>query len=231
MTDKKKKQVSADTIVKSSTPSDALFKTIMEDVVAAREFLEHYLPNNLKELVDLSTVRIEKESFVEDNLKRALSDIIYCIKNKEGEDAYAYVLIEQQTKPDYLIAFRLWKYMLLLIDRYVKKNGIGNTSSASSKLKFPLVMPIVFYNGTKKYNAPLNLWDLFSNPELAKRLMTSDYRLVDLQSMSDDEIQQKAHFGMIEYFMKHIQTRDIIKLWADFLASFKEAVLLDKERG
>ena len=209
-------------------PTDALFKTIMEDTVAAREFLEYYLSKDFKDLVDLSKITVEKESFVEDDLKRALSDIIYKIKTKDNEDAYAFVLIEQQSTPDHLIAFRLWKYMLLLCDRCIKKNHRGRSGKA---IKLPLIMPIVFYNGTKKYNAPLNLWSLFSQPALAKQFMTDDYRLVDLQSMSDEEIKQKEHLGIIEYFMKHIHTRDMLKLWAEFLKSFKEAILIDKDRG
>jgi len=36
---------------------------------------------------------------------------------------------------------------------------------------------------------------------------------------------------MIEYFMKHIHARDILKLWADFLQIFKDSISIDKERG
>ena len=223
----KKNNSAEESAARKSVPSDGLFKTIMEDTVAAQEFLEYYLPENFKELVDLSKITVEKESFVEDDLKRALSDIIYKIKTKDNEDAYAFVLIEQQSTPDHLIAFRLWKYMLLLCDRYIK----NHRGRSKKTIRLPLIMPIVFYNGTKKYNAPLNLWSLFSQPALAKQFMTDDYRLVDLQSMSDEEIKQKDHLGIIEYFMKHIHTRDMLKLWAEFLKSFKEAILIDKDRG
>ena len=34
-------------------PSDGLFKKIMEDVVTARDFLEYYLPDDFKKLIDL----------------------------------------------------------------------------------------------------------------------------------------------------------------------------------
>ena len=86
-------------------------------------------------------------------------------------------------------------------------------------------------NGTKKYNSPRNLWDLFTMPEQAKKLMTEDYKLVDLQSMPDDEIKKKQHLGMLEYFLKHIHQRDMIKLWEKFLENFKETVLIDKANG
>jgi predicted transposase/invertase (TIGR01784 family) len=200
--------------------SDGLFKKIMQDVVAAREFLEFYLPPDFKDLVDLTKIRVEKESFVEDDLKRRLSDIVYTVKTKDNEDAFVYVLIESQSTPDYWMSFRLWKYMLLLSERHMK-----------DKSKLPLIAPLLVYNGTKKYNSPRNLWDLFTLPEQAKKLMTEDYKLIDLQSMSDDEIKKKQHLGMVEYFLKHIHQRDMIKLWEQFLENFKETVLIDKANG
>lgn len=48
--------------------SDALFKRIMENPAAAKEFLEYYLPENFKSWVDLDQISLEKESYIEDNL-------------------------------------------------------------------------------------------------------------------------------------------------------------------
>jgi predicted transposase/invertase (TIGR01784 family) len=118
--------------------SDALFKRIMQEEVAAKEFLEYYLPREFKDLIDLSKIRIEKESFVEEGLKRRLSDIIYSVKTKENEEAFVYVLIESQSTADYWISFRLWKYMLLLLERHMK-----------DKNRLPLIAPLLVYNGTK----------------------------------------------------------------------------------
>lgn len=114
--------------------SDALFKRIMQEEVAEKEFLEYYLPKEFKELIDLSKIRIEKESFVEEGLKRRLSDIIYSVKTKENEEAFVYVLIESQSTADYWISFRLWKYMLLLLERHMK-----------DKNRLPLIAPLLVY--------------------------------------------------------------------------------------
>ena len=67
--------------ISSSIPikSDALFKSIMEDKKAATEFLKQYLLKDIKDIVDLNTVKLEKESYVEDDLKRKLSDIVFSI--------------------------------------------------------------------------------------------------------------------------------------------------------
>ncbi|WP_243575289.1 Rpn family recombination-promoting nuclease/putative transposase, partial [Candidatus Cardinium sp. cByotN1] len=66
------------------------------------------------------------------------------------------------------------------------------------KEKLPLIIPILLYHGSRPFNAPKNLWTLFSDPKLAKQLMGGDYKLVDLQSMSDDDIKQKKYVGMLE---------------------------------
>lgn len=221
MTDDKKPPTNKTKKDAIPTRHDALFKNIMESDIAAREFLTEYLPEDFKELVDLSKITVEKESFIEDDLTRRLSDIIYSIKTKDGDEAFVYILLEHQSKVDYWMAFRLLKYSMLLLERHIDKRNN----------KLPLIAPMLFYNGNKEYNAPLNLWGLFAKPTIAKQLLTENYQLVDVQSMSDDEIMQKQHLGMMEYFMKHIHQRDMIKVWESFVSKFPELILLDKNNG
>ncbi|HJD67302.1 MAG TPA: Rpn family recombination-promoting nuclease/putative transposase [Rickettsia endosymbiont of Bembidion lapponicum] len=111
-------------------------------------------------------------------------------------------------------------YTLLLCERHKEKRN-----------KLPLVYNLVIYNGKQVYNAPRNLWDLFTNSVMAKKLMMEDYQLVDLQAMSDNEIVKKKHLGMLEYILKHIYERDMIQLWEQFLANFNHVIMLDKEKG
>ena len=48
-----------------NAPHDSLIKKVMANPIAAREFLEEYLPTSFKERIDLSTVKVEKERLVE----------------------------------------------------------------------------------------------------------------------------------------------------------------------
>ncbi|KJV80286.1 putative permease [Rickettsia hoogstraalii str. RCCE3] len=199
---------------------DALVKKILTEKIAAQEFLEYYLPIEFKSLVDLTKIKVEKESFVENDLKRRYSDIIYSVKTKDNEKAFVYVLIEAQSTCDHWMTLRLWKYMLLLCERHAK-----------DKNRLPLICPLLIYNGSEVYSAPRNLWALFARPEQAKKLMTEEYKLIDLQNQSDDEIERKKRLGMMEYFLKHIHQRDMLKLWDEFLSKFKLSIIKDKELG
>jgi predicted transposase/invertase (TIGR01784 family) len=201
-------------------PHDALFKRIMESDIAAKEFLNEYLPDEVKEIVDLNSIKVQKESYIEPNLTKRLSDIVYRVNTKNDADAFIYVIAEHQSSVDQLMAFRLWKYTLLLAERHIKEQG-----------KLPLIFPEVVYSGTAKYTAPKNLWSLFDNPDLARKLLSEDHAIVNLQAMSDDEIAKKNHIALFEYVMKHIHMRDVLKLWQNIFDKLPHAVFLDKECG
>ncbi|WP_342225262.1 Rpn family recombination-promoting nuclease/putative transposase [Rickettsia endosymbiont of Urophora cardui] len=224
---------------------DELFKKVMSEPVAAREFLEHYLPVSFKNKINLNSVKIEKESFVTEDLRKRLSDVVYSVSLKqdnvaagntdstnkninniediEHNKAYVYVLIEHQSSSDYWISFRLWQYMLLLCERH--------KDNTKEKSKLPLICPIVVYANDKPYNAPRSFWELFEDTKTAKALMSDEYLLVDLQQQSDNEIEQKKHLGMMEYMLKHIKARDILNLWQSLLEKFESSIEIDKENG
>lgn len=201
-------------------PHDSLFKRIMEKDLAAREFLDEYLPADVRSILNLNSIKVEKESYIEPNLTRRLSDIVYSVKTKDNKDAFVYVLAESQSKVDPIMAFRLWKYTLLLAERHIEK-----------KEKIPLIFPIVVYAGTARYTASRNLWDLFEYPDLAKKYLIENHALVDLQEMSDDEIAKKKHIALFEYILKHVKMRDMLKLWESLFKKLPDAVLMDKKHG
>ncbi|MGX6960488.1 MAG: Rpn family recombination-promoting nuclease/putative transposase [Rickettsia endosymbiont of Pentastiridius leporinus] len=218
---------------------DELFKKVMSEPVAAREFLEHYLPASFKNKINLNSVKIEKESFVTEDLRKKLSDVVYSVsvKNNNIKDsttesvnndkAYIYVLIEHQSSSDYWIAFRLWQYMLLLCERHKDVNK----KNKQERNTLPLICPIVVYANDNPYNAPRSFWELFEDSNTAKEMMGDKYLLVDLQKQSDDEIKQKKHLGMMEYMLKHIKARDILNLWQSLLEKFESSIEIDKENG
>jgi predicted transposase/invertase (TIGR01784 family) len=201
-------------------PHDSLFKRIMESDIAAHEFLNAYLPQEVKDIIDLNTIKVQKETYIEPNLTKRLSDIVYKVNTKDNEEAFIYVTCEHQSSVDQLMAFRIWRYTLLLAERHL-----------NDKAKIPLIFPLVIYAGTAKYKAPRNLWSLFEYPDLAKKILTEDHALVDLQAMSDDEIAQKKHIALFEYILKHAQMRDMLKLWQNLFEKLPNAVIIDKKHG
>ncbi|XVN40928.1 MAG: Rpn family recombination-promoting nuclease/putative transposase [Rickettsia endosymbiont of Argas persicus] len=193
---------------------DELFRKALENKIVAREFFESHLPENVSSILSYETLKIEKDSFVEQNLKNSISDVLFSAKFK-NEDGYLYLLLKHQSTPDYFMAFRLFKYMFNILERHITKNP--------KTKKLPFIYPLVFYNGQRTYNAPRNLWELFEHNELIKNTWINDYQLINVHDIPDEELKKRAWSGILQFFMKHIHERDLFKRWkevADLLPHF-----------
>jgi predicted transposase/invertase (TIGR01784 family) len=62
-----------------SNPHDKLFKQIWSDRETAPDFLANYLPQDISSLMDLKTLEICKDSFVDKHLKEHFSDLLYMV--------------------------------------------------------------------------------------------------------------------------------------------------------
>lgn len=102
----------------TSTPHDAVFKQFLSHPETARDFLESHLPRALHKLCDLSTLRLESASFIEETMRAYYSDILYSLKTRAG-NGYIYALIEHQSSPDRHMAFRLMRYAIAAMRRYM----------------------------------------------------------------------------------------------------------------
>lgn len=78
---------------KTPTPHDALFRRFLTHAETAREFLEIYLPPALQAVCNLSTLKLESGSFVEENLKAHISDMLYSLETTTGK-GYVYCVVE-----------------------------------------------------------------------------------------------------------------------------------------
>ncbi|CAM4189627.1 Rpn family recombination-promoting nuclease/putative transposase [Serratia sp. arafor3] len=190
--------------MKKSTPPlhDALFKQFLTHPDTARDFLEMHLPPVLLQACDLSTLKLESGSFIESDLRAYYSDVLYSLKTKQG-DAYVYSLIEHQSSPDKHMAFRLLRYAIATMQRHLE----------AGHNQLPLVIPILFYHGqVTPYPYSMSWLEEFSEPELAKRLYTSHFPLVDVTVIPDDEIMQHRRMAILELLQKHVRLRDLAEL-------------------
>ncbi|PCJ28947.1 MAG: transposase [Rickettsiales bacterium] len=198
---------------------DEFMKETLGRRLTAIDFVKDHLPAKMQEQLDLSTLEVEKETHVEKSLKKRMSDLVYSVKTKKGDDAYIYMVLEHQSSVDRDMALRLQRYQLLLCQRHRDNKEPG---------KLPIIFPLVIYHGKRKYTAPLSFWELFDDPEYAKEIMAGNYTLIDLRAMSDDDINYDRHHSLAFAAMKHIYDRDTLKMLDQLLANCKIAVSLDK---
>ena len=185
---------------------DRAFKASMSDLRVAKDFLSHHLPETVKEKIDLDTLQLHKESFVDPELRELITDMLYSADFK-GEDgskqkAFLYLCLEHQSEPDPLMPWRMMIYTCRIIDHHL-------TQTQSTEL--PIVIPIVLYNGDVPYPYSVEIFDLFGeNKALAQQWMFNRFQLIDLNQVPDEAIRQHQWSGLMEMLMKHVYARDIM---------------------
>lgn len=188
---------------KSSHPHDVTFQQFLRHPEIARDFMELHLPPELRVICDLNTLQLECSSFVEDNLRQYFSDVLYSLKTTAGGKGYVHVLIEHQSTPDKHMAFRLMRYAVAAMQRHLD----------GGHKKLPLVIPILFYTGKKSpYPYSTNWLQEFDDPARALKLYSSDFALVDVTVIPDDEIMQHRSMAALTLLQKHIRRRDLAEL-------------------
>ncbi|AXC66938.1 hypothetical protein DOE63_16210 [Salmonella enterica subsp. diarizonae serovar 59:z10:-] len=116
---------------------DPLFKLFLREPVTARDFLEAHLPEDIRSLVHLDTLRLESGSYVDEELKELHSDILYSVKMAQDERCLLYCVVEHQSTEDEMMAWRMTKYTIRAMDDHLKKGY----------KTLPVVVPLLFYHG------------------------------------------------------------------------------------
>ncbi|CAL7961087.1 transposase [Alphaproteobacteria bacterium] len=166
----------------------------------AEEFFELHLPITYIRESRFKYTNIAKRKLSRQYLRQRLVDMLSPVQFGQNP-GYFYLVVEQQTKPDYWMSFRLYKYMLRICDMHLKKH--------QKDKHLPLVCPIVFYTGLEKYNAPVDLWSLFTDAKLAKSFFVEPFQLIELQKIEDQELKKHVWAGIMEFVMKRIFEKDI----------------------
>ncbi|WP_334470432.1 Rpn family recombination-promoting nuclease/putative transposase [Arsenophonus sp. PmNCSU2021_1] len=203
----------------SLSQHDSLFKKFLGDIAIARDFLEVHLPSHLRERCDFSTLAMESGSFIEDDLRTQCSDMLYSVQTNSGK-GYIYTVVEHQSRPEKLMAFRLLRYSVAAMQRHLEQ---GNDT-------LPVVIPILFYQGvTSPYPYSTHFLDCFADPELAATVDQQAFPLVDITTIPDEEILTHRRVALLQLVQKHIRTRDMLELAVE-LANLIEKWQYSKEQ-
>lgn len=174
---------------------------MMTDPKIIKEFFQLYLPSNIKNAINFDTVKHQNSSYVSDELKQQESDLLFTTE-LNNKPSYIYILLEHQSSPDKLLAFRILKYIVAIMEDHLKK---------FKNAQLPIVYPMAFYTGWKKYTHSTDLFDLFKeNKELAMDILWKPFQLIDLNKIPDSKLQQSLLYGVVARILKHAHEKNAI---------------------
>ena len=103
-----------------NSPHDRYFRHIMSNPEVVKEFFKKHLPLNIKTAINFETIKPQKDSFIGDNLKLQIAGLLFSAEFN-GKPGYIYLLLEHQSVPDKLMAFRMLKYVVAIMEQHIKK--------------------------------------------------------------------------------------------------------------
>ena len=171
----------------------------MSDRENALDFFQNYLPGELVKDLDLQTLKLQKDTFVDDTLNEGFSDTLYRVNFKTGGNAFLYVLFDHKSRPDRFTALQLLSYMVKIWQSHRNVSG-----KKKRKEKLPLILPIVVYHGQKTWNHGNSLESLFEFPEHYRKFVPNfEFLFYDLPKVEDEhftgnEVLQ-ASFTLFKY--------------------------------
>ncbi len=172
--------------------NDGLFKEAMTNLKVAQDLLKAHLPEKLVRRIDWDTLQITNKSYVDENLRQIFSDAVYKC-TIDGQAAYLFLLVEQQTVPYFLLPFKVLEYNVMICREHIRQ---GHKT-------LPLIANLVLYSGKKSpYPYSLDLFDCFQEPAMAREMMFRPLQLVDLGQASEAELATHGEADMLELLLK-----------------------------
>ncbi len=190
-------------------PHDKKFLNALKNHAIAKDMMEIYLPEDLKDVLDLEHFQPYDTKLVTPEYKEFEADIIYQIGTKNIDKALVLIHCEHQSTVDKNLPLRIWQYMFAILDEY-KDNH--------KKAPLPLIFPLIIYTGEAPYTASTDLFDLFNeNKNLAQKYMLTPIKLVDVCRLDDEDIKKHKYFGVSEMVFKYKDSRHFQKFLETFL--------------
>ena len=165
-----------------NNPHDKFVRETFSDPERARAFVEEFLPQNIVSQLDMPTLKVHKESYLDNELKEYFSDLILeiGIKNKKREKTSVALLFEHKSSPDRNVLIQLGYYLFAHWFKQVRQ-----------RKKPRLIIPLIYYQGKQKWEAPplIKLFEAY--PESMLDFVPNlHHLLISLNEISDKQIHE-----------------------------------------
>ncbi|MDR0564119.1 MAG: Rpn family recombination-promoting nuclease/putative transposase, partial [Azoarcus sp.] len=134
---------------------DCDYKQLFSHPRMVHELLRDWMPGEWVKEADFSTLEHINASYVAENQKQRHDDMVWRLRVGGDRWLWVYLLLEFQSEPETWMALRMLVYVGLLAQDLVKRGELAGGL-------LPPILPLVLYNGTAAWKAPLEAADLFA---------------------------------------------------------------------
>ena len=170
----------------SPTPHNDFFCQVMSRKEKALTFFGRYLPDKLLASIDLETISLAESKHVSDAGVSLYNDVLYRCEFDEGQPGYLFAMCEHQSTPEAQMPLRLLKYNIATIEKHLKQD----------QGKFPVIVNVVLYHGSKPWNYSTAFSDYYANPTLGKEFLDmAPFTLINIPALPTHTTRQDEELG------------------------------------
>ncbi len=190
------------------SPHDVGFKTFFQDKELVRDFINHYIPDEIKSYLDLSVIEIDISGFVAEEFKEFRTDVVVRVQLKNSDQmADLYFLFEHKSYPDRYARLQALHYSVQKWMNLYRRNKLGGY--------LPIVIPVIIYHGVSEWTFSHEFEDYFEIPHESFRVFVPKFRhlLHDITHMRDEAFKTSILMEIFHLLFKYIHFPELdIKL-------------------
>ena len=214
--------------VTNSSDRDSCSKTVFQDPVLLAQFIRDYSEIPLLKNVRPEDIQNVTNRFVHLFSEDRNSDSINRIQIDGYTPFFVVSLIEHKTYVDYNVTMQILRYMVYIWEDYEKEvkrlhdewEKTHHTGKNPYRLSFqkdftyPVIIPVVYYEGSRTWKAPLQLRErICMSEEFASYIPDFSYDLVQLKDYTNEFLLSHAdEISLIMMFNKLQNADDISKI-------------------
>lgn len=166
------------------------FIEIFSHVRFVKSLLQDFVHEHWVSLIDFSRMKVTKSQFTGISEDKREADLLLNFPTKQNTDIFIFILLEFQSTSEKMF-FRLFEYMI----RIYRNQG-------KSADNLSVVVPIVIYNGSKKWKEKQKFIDYFkiADKTLKRFIPNFEYILIDINKF-DDKLLQKLKSEVGYFFL------------------------------
>lgn len=200
------------------------YKRLFSHPEMVRDLLCGFVPADWVAQLDFTTLEKYPTEFIDDRLRHRRGDVIWRVR-WGFEWLYVYLLLEFQSGVHPLMAARVFTYIDLLYQDLLRGRQLGLSR------RLPSVLPIVLYNGRRRWTAPTEL-DALIEPgpaSLAAYRPQARYLLIDESTYADAELASQRNLVAALFRLENSRgpeaAREVLTALTEWLTEADQAEL------
>ena len=207
---------------KVSNPHDAFFKQYLSQPNVAVDFLRQHLPAAVRDLLDLTQLRLEKDSFVDEKLRGYFSDLVYTTVTRQQTPLRVAFLCEHKSYPDAWVDFQTLRYQVgywvqefdkLQAEPTAPDSLLAQPARNSRRQTLTPILVLLVYHGSEAWQVELRFARHLNGMEvpdsplaqaLGRYVPDFEPHFINLSSMADEAIQGEVVTRLFVLVLKHI---------------------------